>query len=120
MIKNKEHLRIAKLRKMLAFSLVCLFFSLYWVRMKYIDQEFTHYHIESLQQEIIDLENDNNKSDFVIDSLSKTKDLRINKIKSKILINTKQLEKTKDSTLSKIVENTSDIIFKEPADTLNR
>lgn len=119
MIKNKERIRIARLRKMLAFSLVCLFFSLYWVRMKYMDEEFADFQIESYHQEIINLETENKRLQFLVDSISKSKVTNIEKTKSKILINTKQVVKTTDTTLPKIIEEPTDNT-EEPTDTLNR
>lgn len=123
MIKNKERIRISKLRKMLAFSLVCLFFSLYWVRMKYLDEQFIEGQVETMQYEILDLDKQNKQLQHKIDSLQNQSPV-LEKTKDKILINKKQVEKTKDSTLPKTIEYNpqggSEMLDEPLSDTLNR
>ncbi len=123
MIKNKERIRISKLRKMLAFSLVCLFFSLYWVRMKYLDEQFIEGQAETMQYEILDLDKQNKQLQHKFDSLQNLSPV-LEKTKDKILINKKQVEKTKDSTLPKTIEykpqGGSEMLDEPLSDTLNR
>lgn len=123
MIKNKERILISKLRKMLVISLCCLFFSLYWVRMKYLDEQFIDGQVEIMHYEILDLDKQNKQLQHKIDSLQIQRPI-LEKTKDKILINKKQVEKTKDSQLPKIIENKpeggSEMLDEPLSDTLNR
>ncbi len=76
---------------------------------------------EADQYEIMELESENRMLQFKFDSIQKKfENPNLEKKESKIIINKKQEESKKDSTLPKIIEFTPDHESEEPLDTLNR
>ncbi len=93
--------------------------------MKYLDNEFLYMQSEADQYEIIDLESENRMLQFKLDSIQKNfKNPNLEKKESKIIINKKQEESNKDSTLPKIIEYTpeggSEMLDNRLSDTLKR
>ncbi len=121
MLVTKERKTIQKLKRKVGFLIIIIFSLLYWIRMKYLDNEFLYMQSEADQYEIMELESENRMLQFKFDSIQKKfENPNLEKKESKIIINKKQEESKKDSTLPKIIEFTPDHESEEPLDTLNR
>ena len=124
MLSTKERQIVFILKRRLFYLFIAFLFTLYWVRTKYLDSEYLYYQIESSQYEIMELEDENTKLQLKIDSILKINAPEVTKKESKIIINKKQEELKKDSTLPKIVEYTpeggSEMLDEPLSDTLKR
>lgn len=124
MLSTKERQIVFILKRRLFYLFIAFLFTLYWVRTKYLDSEYLYYQIESSQYEIMELEDENTKLQLKIDSILKLNAPEVTKKESKIIINKKQEELKKDSTLPKIVEYTpeggSEMLDEPLSDTLKR
>ena len=124
MLSTKERQIVFILKRRLLYLFIALLLSLYWVRTKYLDTEYTDVQIEISQYEILELEDENTKLQLKIDSLLKLNNApKVTKKESKIIINKKQEEVKKDSTLPKIIdipEGGSEMLDETLSDTLNR
>ena len=124
MLSTKERQIVFILKRRLFYLFIAFLFTLYWVRTKYLDSEYLYYQIESSQYEIMELEDENTKLQLKIDSILKLNAPEVTKKDSKIIINKKQEELKKDSTLPKIVEYTpeggSEMLDEPLSDTLKR
>lgn len=120
MLSIKDRLLVPKLKRRILIIVLLLFFCLYWLRTKYLDEQYLEDEVEIMQYELFDLEDQIKNLQLKIDSLQK-KEIVLEKTKDKIIINKKQVEKTKDSTLPKIIEYAPEHISEEPmSDTLHR
>lgn len=124
MLSTKERQIVFILKRRLFYLFIAFLFTLYWVRTKYLDSEYLYYQIESSQYEIMELEDENTKLQLKIDSILKLNAPEVTKKESKIIINKKQEELKKDSTLPKIIEYTpeggSEMLDEPLSDTLKR
>ena len=125
MLSTKERQIVFILKRRLFYLFIAFLFTLYWVRTKYLDSEYLYYQIESSQYEIMELEDENAKLQLKIDSiLENINKPKVTKKESKIIINKKQEELKKDSTLPKIIEYTpeggSEMLDEPLSDTLKR
>jgi hypothetical protein len=124
MLSTKERQIVFILKRRLFYLFIAFLFTLYWVRTKYLDSEYLYYQIESSQYEIMELEDENTKLQLKIDSILKINAPEVTKKESKIIINKKQEELKKDSTLPKIIEYTpeggSEMLDEPLSDTLKR
>ena len=124
MLSTKERQIVFILKRRLFYLFIAFLFTLYWVRNKYLDSEYLYYQIESSQYEIMELEDENTKLQLKIDSILKINAPEVTKKESKIIINKKQEELKKDSTLPKIIEYTpeggSEMLDEPLSDTLKR
>ena len=124
MLSTKERQIVFILKRRLFYLFTAFLFTLYWVRTKYLDSEYLYYQIESSQYEIMELEDENTKLQLKIDSILKINAPEVTKKESKIIINKKQEELKKDSTLPKIIEYTpeggSEMLDEPLSDTLKR
>ena len=124
MLSTKERQIVFILKRRLFYLFIAFLFTLYWVRTKYLDSEYLYYQIESSQYEIMELEDENAKLQLKIDSiLENINKPKVTKKESKIIINKKQEEVKKDSTLPKIIdipECVSEMLDEPLSDTLKR
>jgi hypothetical protein len=125
MLSTKERQIVFILKRRLLYLFIAFLFTLYWVRTKYLDTEYLYYQVEISQYEILELEDENTKLQLKIDSLLKLNNAqKVTKKESKIIINKKQEESKKDSTLPKIIEYTpeggSEMLDETLSDTLKR
>jgi hypothetical protein len=125
MLYTKERQIVFILKRRLLYLFIAFLFTLYWVRTKYLDTEYLYDQVEFSQYEIMELEDENTKLQLKIDSLLKlNNDPKVTKKESKIIINKKQEELKKDSTLPKIIEYTpeggSEMLDEPLSDTLKR
>ena len=124
MLSTKERQIVFILKRRLFYLFIAFLFTLSWVRTKYLDSEYLYYQIESSQYEIMELEDENTKLQLKIDSILKLNAPEVTKKESKIIINKKQEELKKDSTLPKIIEYTpeggSEMLDEPLSDTLKR
>ena len=123
MLSTKERQIVFILKRRLFYLFIAFLFTLYWVRTKYLDSEYLYYQIESSQYEIMELEDENTKLQLKIDSILKLNAPEVTKKESKIIINKKQEEVKKDSTLPKIIdipEGGSEMLDEPLSDTLKR
>jgi len=123
MLSTKERQIVFILKRRLFYLFIAFLFTLYWVRTKYLDSEYLYYQIESSQYEIMELEDENTKLQLKIDSILKINAPEVTKKESKIIINKKQEEVKKDSTLPKIIdipEGGSEMLDEPLSDTLKR
>ena len=123
MLSTKERQIVFILKRRLFYLFIAFLFTLYWVRTKYLDSEYLYYQIESSQYEIMELEDENTKLQLKIDSILKINAPEVTKKESKIIINKKQEELKKDSTLPKIIdipEGGSEMLDEPLSDTLKR
>ena len=125
MLSTKERQIVFILKRRLFYLFIAFLFTLYWVRTKYLDSEYLYYQIESSQYEIMELEDENAKLQLKIDSILENRNKpKVTKKESKIIINKKQEELKKDSTLPKIIEYTpeggSEMLDEPLSDTLKR
>jgi cell division protein FtsB len=125
MLSTKERQIVFILKRRLLYLFIAFLFTLYWVRTKYLDNEYLYYQIESSQYEIMELEDENSRLQLKIDSILENRNKpKVTKKESKIIINKKQEELKKDSTLPKIIEYTpeggSEMLDEPLSDTLKR
>lgn len=124
MLSTKERQIVFILKRRLFYLFIAFLFTLYWVRTKYLDTEYLYDQVEFSQYEIMELEDENAKLQLKIDSILENRNKpKVTKKESKIIINKKQEEVKKDSTLPKIIdipEGGSEMLDEPLSDTLKR
>jgi hypothetical protein len=124
MLSTKERQIVFILKRRLFYLFIAFLFTLYWVRTKYLDTEYLYDQVEFSQYEIMELEDENAKLQLKIDSILENRNKpKVTKKESKIIINKKQEEIKKDSTLPKIIDITeggSEMLDEPLSDTLKR
>lgn len=118
----KDKILIARLRSRSALLITLSICLAYWIRMKYLDEEYQNWEIESLQYELSEKNSEilqlKNKIQTLNSGVRKTNDKKSSR-KPKIIINTNKIETKKDTSLPKIIEVTPVLPSDESLDTVS-
>ena len=115
MISNDKRI-INKLKRRLGVSLIIVFVLIYWIIQKNSDLEYYRSDNEMFFYDMLEKDKEIEKLKFQLDSIKSNKDETVVKKESKILINSKKINK-KDTLI--VVEQPKKVLNNQ-SDTLNR